>query len=194
MCSRTDWRGGGARSPAVGWGIALEVRRLWVRFLMVSCIIFIDIILPAALWPRVRFSFWQKWIPGILLGRSRWSVRRADNLTTYMYRPVWDLRASVSWIPSGPAQACVGIASSSFLFWSDPQLSTLPSLSLSLLLPLLRSIQFLTLHFVLCCSHQNIRQTQFPLRTAENLEMCGDLRSHKVSIKFQWTPSSGFQL
>ena len=38
---------------AVGWGTVLQVRRLWVRFLIVSLEFFIDIILPAAQWPGV---------------------------------------------------------------------------------------------------------------------------------------------
>jgi len=41
----------GARGGAVGWGTALQVRRSRVRFPMMSLEYFIDIILPAALWP-----------------------------------------------------------------------------------------------------------------------------------------------
>ena len=41
----------GARGSAVGWGTALQVGRSRVRFPMVSLEFFIDIILPAALWP-----------------------------------------------------------------------------------------------------------------------------------------------
>ena len=37
----------GARGGAVGWGTALQARRSWVRFPMVSLDFFIDIILPA---------------------------------------------------------------------------------------------------------------------------------------------------
>ena len=40
------------RGSAVGWGTALQAGRSRVRFLMVSLEFFIDIILPAALWPR----------------------------------------------------------------------------------------------------------------------------------------------
>jgi len=41
----------GARGGALSWGTALQVERSRVRFPMVSLGIFIDIILPIALWP-----------------------------------------------------------------------------------------------------------------------------------------------
>ena len=41
---------------AVGWGTALQVGRSRVQFSMVSLELFIDIILPAALWPWGRLS------------------------------------------------------------------------------------------------------------------------------------------
>ena len=47
---RWYWQNG-ARGGAVGWGTALQVGRSRLRFPMVSLEFFIDIILPAALWP-----------------------------------------------------------------------------------------------------------------------------------------------
>ena len=41
----------GSHRGAVGWGTALQVGRLWVWFPVVYLEFFIDIILPAALWP-----------------------------------------------------------------------------------------------------------------------------------------------
>jgi hypothetical protein len=45
-----------ADGGAVGWGTALQVGRSRVRFQMVSLEIFIDTIIPAALWPWDRLS------------------------------------------------------------------------------------------------------------------------------------------
>jgi len=53
---------------AVGLSTALQDRRSWVWFPMVSLKLLIDIILPAALWPWGRFSLQQKWVPGIFPG------------------------------------------------------------------------------------------------------------------------------
>jgi len=46
----------GARATAVGGGTALQVGRSRVRVPMVSLEFFIDVVLPAALWPCDRLS------------------------------------------------------------------------------------------------------------------------------------------
>ena len=64
-----------ARGGTVGWGTPLQARRLQVRFAMVSSEFFIDIFLPAALWPWVRLGLWQKWVPGMFpAGKCGWCV------------------------------------------------------------------------------------------------------------------------
>jgi len=51
-----------------GWGTALQAGRSRVRFPMVSLKIFIDIILPAALWPLGWPSLQHERVPGIFPG------------------------------------------------------------------------------------------------------------------------------
>jgi hypothetical protein len=51
----------------------LERSRVW--FLMVSLEFFIDIILPAALWPWSRLSLQQKWVQGYFLGEKAGSAQ-----------------------------------------------------------------------------------------------------------------------
>jgi len=95
----------GARGGAVGWGTALQTGRSRVRFPMVSLEIFIDIILPAALWPWGWLSLWQKWVPGIFpggkgggcVGLTTLPPSRAD------CHEIWDPQ------PSGTLRACPGL-------------------------------------------------------------------------------------
>jgi len=54
----------GAPEGAFGWGTVLQAGMSLVRFLMVSEF-FIDITLPAMLWPWNRLSLKQKWVPRI---------------------------------------------------------------------------------------------------------------------------------
>jgi hypothetical protein len=55
----------GVHGGAVGWGTVLQGGRLRVRFPVVSLEFFVDIILPAALWPWGWLGLWRKWVPGI---------------------------------------------------------------------------------------------------------------------------------
>ena len=64
----TSYIWGHAAGSAVGWGTALQVGKSRVRFPMVSLKFFIEINLPAALWPWGWLSLQQKWVPGIFPG------------------------------------------------------------------------------------------------------------------------------
>jgi hypothetical protein len=73
MCTESDT---GAHNTAVGCGSMLQAGRLWFRFLIRSLDFSINLILPAALWPWVRFSLWQKRVPGIFMGvKGGWCVK-----------------------------------------------------------------------------------------------------------------------
>jgi hypothetical protein len=91
----------GTCGGAVGWGTALQTGRSRVRFPIVSLEFFIDIILPAALWPWGRLSLWEKWVPQIFPGVYRRPVRMADKLSTFMCQLSWNLGASTTWKPQG---------------------------------------------------------------------------------------------
>jgi len=99
----------GARGGAVGWGTALQAGRSRVRFPTVSFEFFIYIILPAALWPWDWFSLSQNWVPRIFPGGKG---GRCVGLTTLPpFGPIVLKSGSLNLLePSGPVQACNGIA------------------------------------------------------------------------------------
>ena len=90
-----------AQRSAVCWGTVLQARRSRVRFPMVSLEVFIDINLPASLWPSGRLSLKHKWVPGIFhwgkggrcAGLTIWPPSRADCLEIWKPQPTWTLRA-----------------------------------------------------------------------------------------------------
>jgi len=70
------------RGSAVGWGTALQVGKSRVRFPMLLLEFFIDIFLPATLWPWGWLSPKQKWVPGIFAGGK---CGRCVGLTTLQH-------------------------------------------------------------------------------------------------------------
>jgi hypothetical protein len=97
----------GARGSIVGWGTALQTRRLWVWF------------------PVIGFFHWhnpsgrtmalgltqpltEMSTRGISWGLRR-PVRRADNLTIFMCWLSWNLGASTSWNPQGLSRPVMGL-------------------------------------------------------------------------------------
>jgi hypothetical protein len=84
----------GVHRGAVGWGTALQVGRSRVRFHMVSM---------GLTQPSTEMS-----IRNISWGWRR-SARRADNLTTFMFRLSWNLGASTSWNPQGLSRPVMGL-------------------------------------------------------------------------------------
>ena len=86
----------GIRGGAVGWGTALQDGRSRVRFPVVSLVFIIDISSSRSMALGLTQPLMDM---SIFLGGG--AVRRADNLTTFMCRLSWNLRASTSWNPQG---------------------------------------------------------------------------------------------
>jgi hypothetical protein len=88
---------------------APQTGRPRVRLSMVSLEFFIDIILPAALWPWGWHSLRQKWIPGAFPGgKGGWWVGLTP-LTTFMYWLSWNVGASTSWNPQRLSRPVMGL-------------------------------------------------------------------------------------
>jgi len=87
----------------LGWAVALRVGRLRVWFPIVSFEFFIDIILPASLWPGGWLSLEQKWVPvpGVKAGRCVGLTTLPPPCTDCL--EIWELQ------PSGTLKACPGL-------------------------------------------------------------------------------------
>jgi len=112
----------GARGGAVGWGTALQAGMPRVRFLIVSLEFSINIILPAAIWPSAsnRNEYQEYFLGGKgsrCVGLTTFPPSYADCLEIWVPHNLLE--------PSGPVQACNGIALSrhTVKFWSPPNLS-----------------------------------------------------------------------
>jgi hypothetical protein len=100
----------GIRSGAVGWRHFVTSRKVAGSITDGSMRFIINIIPPAALWPWDRLSLSQKWVPAVFPARQMQPVRTADNLTTFTYRLSRNSGSLNLLQPSGPVQACRGIA------------------------------------------------------------------------------------
>jgi hypothetical protein len=96
-------------SGAVYWSPVLQAGSSWVRSPMVSLEIFIDIILPAALWPRG----WHSLLTEMSTSNIFWRVKAASALDLQPYHPhvpiVLKSEASTSWNSQGLSRPVQGL-------------------------------------------------------------------------------------
>jgi hypothetical protein len=85
----------------VGWDTMLQVgrSRLWVA--LKSLDFSIDLILPTALWPWVRLSLWQIWVPGTFLVVKGGGCVWLPTLPSYLIRSSTNVGASTPHNPMG---------------------------------------------------------------------------------------------
>jgi hypothetical protein len=106
--AKAGWAPGPVWRGAVGWGTALQAGRSRIPFPMVPLDFFYNnssgrAMVLGSTQPLTEMSTRNiSWC-------ERRPVRRADNLTTFVCRLSWNLRASTSWNPQGLSRPVMGL-------------------------------------------------------------------------------------